>query len=71
MAHVKEQRMDFNELTDEELNSHRQAITNEIGRRTSLSAIPHQVTQLAQAYIAAGGDPADLTAALDQEQPEP
>lgn len=56
--------MDFTELTDEELNSHRQAITNEIGRRANLAAIPHQVTQLAQAYTAAGGDPADLTAAL-------
>lgn len=56
--------MDLTELTDEELNSFRQAITNEIGRRANLAAIPHQVTQLAQAYTAAGGDPADLTAAL-------
>lgn len=56
--------MDLTVLTDEDLDAHRLAVLAEQERRANLAAIPAQVSQLAQAYTAAGGDPADLTAAL-------
>lgn len=56
--------MDLTILESEDLAQLRLDVLAEIERRASLAAIPHQVTQLAQAYTAAGGDPADLTAAL-------
>lgn len=56
--------MNLTELTDEELAAHRLDVLGEQERRANLAAIPAQVTQLAQTYTAAGGDPADLTAAL-------
>ena len=56
--------MDLTTLTDEQLDAHRLDVLNEMERRANLAAIPAQVTQLAQTYTAAGGDPADLTAAL-------
>ncbi|WP_177243879.1 hypothetical protein [Microbacterium sp. AR7-10] len=56
--------MDITTLTDAELDQHRLDVLNEMERRANLAAIPAQVTALAQTYTAAGGDPADLTAAL-------
>lgn len=56
--------MDITTLTDAELDQHRLEVLNEIERRANLAAIPTQVAALAQTYTAAGGDPADLTAAL-------
>lgn len=57
--------MDLTTLTDEDLDQHRLDVLNEIERRANLAAIPSQVTQLAQTYAAAGGNPADLEAALN------
>ena len=56
--------MDFSELTNEEINRLRVEIIAEIERRESLEAIPHQISQLARAYTAAGGDPANITNSL-------
>lgn len=56
--------MDLTTLTDDELAQHRLDVLNELERRANLAAIPAQVSALAQTYTAAGGDPADLTAAL-------
>lgn len=56
--------MDLRSLTDEALDEHRLDVLKEQERRASLAAIPSQVTQLAQAYTAAGGDPTDLADAL-------
>ncbi|MGP6170635.1 hypothetical protein ACTU6V_05440 [Microbacterium sp. A204] len=56
--------MDLTELTDEDLDQHRLDVLNELERRANLAAIPSQVAQLAQTYTAAGGNPADLEAAL-------
>lgn len=56
--------MDLTTLTDDELDQHRLDVLNELERRANLAAIPSQVTQLAQTYTTAGGDPADLAAAI-------
>lgn len=59
--------MDLSTLTDDDLAQHRLDVLKEQERRSSLAAIPSQVTQLAQTYTAAGGDPADLTEALSTD----
>lgn len=51
-------------LSNEDLAVHRLAVLAELERRANLAAIPAQVSQLAQTYTAAGGDPANLTAAI-------
>lgn len=56
--------MDITTLTDAELDQHRLDVLNEIERRANLATIPAQVTALAQTYTTAGGNPADLSAAL-------
>lgn len=56
--------MDLATLTDEDLAEHRLDVLNEIERRASLAAIPDQVAQLAQTYTAAGGNSANLAAAI-------
>lgn len=57
--------MDLTTLTDEELDGYRTNVLKEVERRANLAAIPAQVAALAQAYTSAGGDPADLTAAIN------
>lgn len=54
---------DLSALTDEDLDQLR--CLNEQERRQRLSSIPTQVADLAARYLADGGNPADLTAALD------
>ena len=56
--------MDLTTLDDGALDALRREVLTEQERRANLAAIPAQVTALAQTYTAAGGDPADLTAAL-------
>lgn len=56
--------MDLTSLTDEDLDLHRVAVITEKERRTNLAAIPAQVAQLAAAFITAGGEQAELDAAI-------
>lgn len=53
--------MDIRELTDEELEQLRLELGVEIERRQSLVTIPVQIASLTDTYIAAGGDPDELT----------
>ena len=53
-------------MSEEELAAHRVDVLNELERRANLRAIPAQVTQLASQFRAAGGDPGELVAALDE-----
>lgn len=54
--------MDIRELTGEELEDLRISIGVEIERRQSLETIPVQIAGLTATYLAAGGDPDELTA---------
>lgn len=55
---------DLTAITDADLNQLRIDVLNEQERRQRLAAIPTQVADLAARFVADGGDPADLTAAL-------
>jgi hypothetical protein len=56
--------MDLLLLTDDELNTHRIEVITELERRANLAAIPAQVALLAVAFITAGGEQAELDAAV-------
>lgn len=56
--------MDLTTLSDDELTTHLNEVLHEQERRQRLATAPQQVTQIAQAYIADGGDLATLTDAL-------
>lgn len=53
--------MDLNRLSDDELNQLRRDVLAEQERRTKVAGIPDQIAALRGEYLAAGGDPADLT----------
>lgn len=57
--------MDLTTLTDEQLDQLRIDVAIEQERRAALATIPGQITDLATRYRAGGGDPADLTAAIE------
>ena len=57
--------MDLTTLTDAELEQHRIDVLTEIERRSNLAAIPAQVATLAAQYVAAGGEQAELAAAIE------
>lgn len=52
--------MNLRNLTDEELDQHRQNVLAEQERRANLASIPGQITELKQKYIDGGGDPKEL-----------
>lgn len=56
--------MDLRTLTDDELEQHRVDVLTEQERRQRLATAPQQVTQIATAYIADGGDLTALTQAV-------
>ena len=56
--------MDLNTLSDDELNACLNAVLAEQERRQRLAAAPAQISQIATAFIADGGDLATLTDAL-------
>ena len=52
--------MNLQDLTDEELDQHRQGVLAEQERRQALATIPDQISELARKYVDGGGNPADL-----------
>ena len=56
--------MDIRTLTDDELEQHRVDVLTEQERRQRLANAPGQISQIATAFIADGGDIATLTDAL-------
>lgn len=56
--------MDLRTLTDEELEQHHVDVLTEQERRQRLATAPQQVTQIAQAFVADGGDISELTQAV-------
>lgn len=56
--------MNLTELTDEQLDQLRTDVLNEQERRANLTTIPQTIADLATKYVAGGGDPADLNAAI-------
>ena len=56
--------MDLGTLTDEQLEQHRVDVLTEQERRQRLATAPQQVTQIAQAFVADGGDISELTQAV-------
>ena len=56
--------MDLKTLTDDELEQHRVDVLTEQERRQRLSTAPQQVAQIAQAFVADGGDISELTQAV-------
>ena len=60
--------MDLRTLTDDELEQHRVDVLTEQERRQRLATAPQQVTQIAQSYIADGGDLAALTQAVSNAE---
>ena len=58
--------MDYTSLTDKQLDAERIAIITEQERRQRLAAAPEQISQIATAFIADGGDIATLTDALSE-----
>lgn len=53
--------MNLQDLTDEELDQHRQAVLAEQERRQALATIPEQIAELAKKYVDGGGDPGNLS----------
>ena len=58
--------MDLRTLTDDELEQHRVEVLTEQERRSRLASAPGQISQIATAFIADGGDLATLTNALSE-----
>lgn len=56
--------MNLKTLTDEQLEQHRVDVLTEQERRQRLATAPQQVTQIATAYVADGGDLTALTQAV-------
>lgn len=52
--------MDYKTLTEEELQTERQNIMDEIARRNDLADIPKQAEEMALRFEALGGSKADL-----------
>lgn len=52
--------MDLSEISDEELESQLIAVLAEQERRRDLESIPQQIVELAEKFIAGGGDRGDL-----------
>ena len=52
--------MDYKTLTDEQLQTERQNIMDEIARRNDLADIPKQTEEMALRFEALGGSKADL-----------
>lgn len=50
---------------DSELEQLRVDVLNELERRANLNQAPAQITWLARQYVDAGGDPADIAAAIE------
>lgn len=55
---------DLIDMLDEDLDALRIAILTEQERRARLAQIPAQMADLAQRYVADGGDPADLASTI-------
>lgn len=53
--------MDLTALSQEAFEQHRRDVLIEDERRRKIAGIPDQITALRGEYIAAGGDPADIT----------
>lgn len=53
--------MDLRTLSDDDLDQMRRDVLAEQERRSKIAAIPEQITALRGQYLAAGGDPTDLT----------
>lgn len=62
--------LDMTTLTDSDLRQVREASTLESDRRDVLARTPASVAMLARQYATAGGDLADLHAALDSDPDE-
>lgn len=58
--------MDLATLTDDELTQHYTDLVTEQGRRTRRAEAADQVERITAEYVDAGGDPDDLTAAIDR-----
>ena len=52
--------MNLNDLSDEELATHKREVLIEEERRQARDHIPAQIADLTARFIDAGGDPADL-----------
>ena len=52
--------MNLNELSDDDLATHKRDVLIEQERRQARDQIPAQIADLTQRYIDAGGDPNDL-----------
>lgn len=52
--------MELNEMTDEQLSEHLNAVINEQERRANLARIPTQIAELAAKFVEGGGNPAEL-----------
>ena len=57
--------MDYNSLTDEQLDEARTAILVEQERRANLAQIPTTIQELASKYTDGGGDRGDLLKAVE------
>lgn len=62
--------MDLKALTDEEFDTHENAVLNERERRNNLLRIPQSIAEQARQYVAGGGDLSDLQTAI-AESPAP
>lgn len=62
--------VDFSRFTDDQLDQLRVDVLTEQERRANLSQIPNQVTELAKAYRAGGGDEDALIQAISHT-PDP
>ena len=60
--------MDLRTLTDDELEQHRVDVLTEQERRQRLATAPQQVTQIAQAFVADGGNISELTQAVSNAE---
>ena len=53
--------MNLRDLTDDQLDQHRQDVLAEQERRQALATIPDQIRELTAKYVDGGGDPGNLT----------
>lgn len=59
---------DYTDLTDDELAALQRDVNREVERRQMIAALPVQIEGLSRAYLAAGGDVADITSAVAASQ---
>ena len=62
--------MDYKTLTDEELQTERQNIMDEITRRNDLADIPKQAEEMALRFEALGGNKSDLAQIVNDAKAE-